>query len=237
MPGRRAPEAERRQQLLASAFAVAARDGLDGLTVRAVAAEAGLSHGLVLFHFGSKEGLLHALLNWVLETTMVQPGENLAGTPPATRLLAAIDRETTELADRQAYTNLLFEFWVRGVTDELIRARIQTAMTAYRADLAPLAGDLIAASPSRLGDLTPADLATLAGQVILGFAIQQLVDPDPRRHARLQRTLTALLGTPETSEDRDEDDHDDNEHDDGDDDPEPGHAGDTGRFGHLFGDR
>lgn len=193
MPGRRAPEAERRQQLLESAFAVAARDGLDALTIRAVAAEAGLSHGLVLFHFGSKEGLLHALLNWVLESTMVRPDNNLAAIPAAERLLAAIDRETAELADRQAYTSLLFEFWVRGVNDELIRGRIQTAMVAYRADLEPLARDLIASDPGRWPGITPADLATLAGQVILGFAVQQLVDPDPRRHGQLVRTATTLL--------------------------------------------
>lgn len=193
MPGRRAPEAERRQQLLESAFAVAARDGLDALTIRAVAAEAGLSHGLVLFHFGSKEGLLHALLNWVLESTMVRPDNNLAAIPAAERLLAAIDRETAELADRQAYTSLLFEFWVRGVNDELIRSRIQTAMVAYRADLEPLARDLIASDPGRWPGITPADLATLAGQVILGFAVQQLVDPDPRRHGQLVRTATTLL--------------------------------------------
>lgn len=193
MPGRRAPEAERRQQLLESAFAVAARDGLDALTIRAVAAEAGLSHGLVLFHFGSKEGLLHALLNWVLESTMVRPDNNLAAIPAAERLLAAIDRETAELADRQAYTSLLFEFWVRGVNDELIRSRIQTAMVAYRADLEPLARDLIASDPGRWPGITPAELATLAGQVILGFAVQQLVDPDPRRHGQLVRTATTLL--------------------------------------------
>lgn len=193
MPGRRAPEAERRQQLLESAFAVAARDGLDALTIRAVAAEAGLSHGLVLFHFGSKEGLLHALLNWVLESTMVRPDNNLAAIPAAERLLAAIDRETAELADRQAYTSLLFEFWVRGVNDELIRSRIQTAMVAYRADLEPLARDLIASDPGRWPGITPADLATLAGQVILGFAVQQLVDPDPHRHGQLVRTATTLL--------------------------------------------
>lgn len=195
MPGRRASEAERRHQLLESAFAVAARDGLDGLTIRAVAAEAGLSHGLVLFHFGSKEGLLHALLNWVLETTMVRPDDNLASVPAGQRLLTAIERETAELTDRRAHTNLLFEFWVRGVNDELIRRRIKTAFAAYRADLGPLARDLLAAAPERLAALSPADLATLAVQIILGYAVQQLTDPDPGRQAQLQRTLAALLGT------------------------------------------
>lgn len=228
MPGRRAPEAERRQQLLESAFVVAARDGLDGLTIRAVAAEAGLSHGLVLFHFGSKEGLFHALLNWVLESTMVRPDEALAAVPPARRLLTAMDRETAALTDRRAYTNLLFEFWVRVVMDELIRRRIQTAMAAYRADLAPLARDLIAAAPERLGMLATTDLATFAGQVILGYAIQQLVDPDPGRHARLLHTLAVLMGSPASSGQGGDDDHGDDEHDQDDDHPEPWHAGHAG---------
>lgn len=237
MPGRRAPEAERRQQLLEAAFAVATRDGLDGLTIRAVAAEAGLSHGLVLFHFGSKEGLMHALLNWVLETTMVRPGEDLASVPPAQQLLTAIDRETAALADRQAHTNLLFEFWVRGVTDEMIRGRIQTAITAYRAELVPLAGGAMAGERGPLGNLAPVDLATLAGQVILGFAVQQLIDPDPGRHAQLRRTLAAIFAFTQRLEDGDEDDDDHDEHDDGDNDPKPGGAGNAGRGGHLVGHR
>ena len=70
MPGRRASETQRRQQILKAAHQVALGQGLDGLTVRAVAARARLSHGLVLFHFKRKEQLVTALLDRVLSATL-----------------------------------------------------------------------------------------------------------------------------------------------------------------------
>ena len=61
MPGQKAAEATRREQILKAAYEVALRRGIDGLTVRAVAARARLSHGLVLFHFKRKDQLGLAL--------------------------------------------------------------------------------------------------------------------------------------------------------------------------------
>jgi len=71
MPGRKASEQTRRDQIIRAAYDIAARRGLHGLTVRQVAAKAGLSSGLVLFHFKSKDRLIIALLDWLLETTTV----------------------------------------------------------------------------------------------------------------------------------------------------------------------
>ena len=70
MPGHKATEATRREQILKAAYEVALRRGIDGLTVRAVAARARLSHGLVLFHFKRKDQLGLALLDRVLATTL-----------------------------------------------------------------------------------------------------------------------------------------------------------------------
>src|ERR687883_1297380 len=71
MPGHKEAEATRREQILAAAYEVALHRGIDGLTVRAVAARARLSHGLVLFHFKRKDQLGLALLDRVLATTVV----------------------------------------------------------------------------------------------------------------------------------------------------------------------
>jgi AcrR family transcriptional regulator len=70
MPGQKANEATRREQILKAAYEVALRRGIDGLTVRAVAARARLSHGLVLFHFKRKDQLGLALLDRVLAMTL-----------------------------------------------------------------------------------------------------------------------------------------------------------------------
>ena len=49
MPGRKEPEEERRDAILRAAYVVATRERLGGVTARAVAAEAGVSSGLVFF--------------------------------------------------------------------------------------------------------------------------------------------------------------------------------------------
>ena len=43
---------------------VASRDGFAALTHRAVAEEAGISHGLVRYHFGSLRAAIHEALQW-----------------------------------------------------------------------------------------------------------------------------------------------------------------------------
>jgi AcrR family transcriptional regulator len=58
---KRLPIAERREQLVEAAIAVASRDGIDAATVRAVAAEAGVSLGVVHYCFQDKDELLSAM--------------------------------------------------------------------------------------------------------------------------------------------------------------------------------
>jgi AcrR family transcriptional regulator len=52
--------AERRAAILDAALVVIARSGFAGTTLRDVAAEAGVAHGLLRHHFGTREALLAA---------------------------------------------------------------------------------------------------------------------------------------------------------------------------------
>src|ERR1700748_3025389 len=78
----RAPSADIERELLAAAEAVLVRDGPSGLTVRAVAAEAGIAPMGVYNRLGGKDGLVDALLirgfdrlRLALEEAMAAPGE------------------------------------------------------------------------------------------------------------------------------------------------------------------
>lgn len=62
----------RRRQLLDAAIAVVRRDGAQALTLDAVAAEAGVSKGGVLYHFGSKRALIEGLLDRWLDDREAQ---------------------------------------------------------------------------------------------------------------------------------------------------------------------
>ena len=85
---RKAPRPVRRQQLIDATIIVLARKGYSALTVADVAKTAGLSVGIINFHFESKEKLLSACLahladeyyqNWrsALETPGISDAEKL----------------------------------------------------------------------------------------------------------------------------------------------------------------
>jgi AcrR family transcriptional regulator len=62
------PRATTKDRLLDAAGAVVARDGPQALTLEAVAAEAGVSKGGLLYHYGSKRELIEALVaRWLAE--------------------------------------------------------------------------------------------------------------------------------------------------------------------------
>ena len=76
----RLPVAERREQLIEAALAVASRDGIDAATVRAVAAEAGVSLGVVHYCFQDKDELLRAMAHAITSANLERSlGELPAG--------------------------------------------------------------------------------------------------------------------------------------------------------------
>ena len=124
------PEEERREQLLAACFAVARRDGLDAVTARAVAIEAGASPGLVFFHFGSKDALLAAMMSALLSGALdaeVTPA--LAALDAPQRLRAMLRTELEGIPEQREAVELLLAGWFVGRD---LRGVIRDALVAYR---------------------------------------------------------------------------------------------------------
>ncbi|MDN3028067.1 TetR family transcriptional regulator [Streptomyces sp. S.PB5] len=75
---RRMNYGEGREALLNAAVRVVARGGLRRLTYRAVAEEAGTTHGLVVHHFGSRDALIEEALAHAIRTSLntsaLEPG-------------------------------------------------------------------------------------------------------------------------------------------------------------------
>lgn len=180
MPGHKASEDARRRQILRAAYDVASRTGLAGLTVRRVAVRAGLSTGLVLFHFKTKERLLLALLDHVLETTTtLHVTDEIAGIPsPLDRLLALLGREMQRLASEPQRLRLFFDYWAKGLSQPRIRMKMQAELDRYREALRPIAAEVLAAEPERFLGVTPDGLAAVAVSVIKGCAVQSMIDPE-----------------------------------------------------------
>jgi TetR/AcrR family transcriptional repressor of bet genes len=196
MPGQRASEDTRRNQILRAAFDVASRRGLAGLTIRLVAAKAELSTGLVFFHFKTKEQLIDALLDHLLETTTVlHMTEDVARiSSPLDRLLALLAHEMNRLSREPRRIRLFFDFWAKGFTHASIRSRMQAELDRYRAAFRPMAEAVLAAEPERFRSVTADGLAAVAVSFIKGCAVQSMIDPGNFRIDEFLAAAHALIG-------------------------------------------
>lgn len=118
-----------RDSLVAAAIRVVAATGLRGLTYRAVAAEAGASHGLVAHHFGT----LHALLTEALRSSVTQSLAATSFDPPATRIAdfaADLPEQSAALADLHAFQ---YELVLASRRDDALVAAVADYQERYRA--------------------------------------------------------------------------------------------------------
>jgi AcrR family transcriptional regulator len=182
--------------MLRAAYDVAARQGLEALTLRTVAARADVSHGTVVFHFKRKHELVAALLDRVLYATAVLrvPDPVAQITRPSDRLDALLRTEMDRLSTDPRHFRLFLEYWTIGVRNAAIRRKIRVALDSYRAALASLASPLVTdelAVPhgGRATDgesvVTAEGVASVAVSLIHGCALQAVIDPkgfDVRQH-------------------------------------------------------
>jgi TetR/AcrR family transcriptional repressor of bet genes len=178
MPGQKATEATRREQILRAAYEVAIRRGIDGLTVRAVAAKARLSHGLVLFHFKRKDQLGLALLDRVLDATVLVdvPGDIRAIPTPRERLQALFQHEMRRLLGEPRRIRLLLEYWARGTHNAVIRGKLSAGLERYRAAFKEIATDALPSGSQ--GSRAAAGVAAVTVSLIFGYPVQSIIDPD-----------------------------------------------------------
>jgi AcrR family transcriptional regulator len=193
MPGKKAPEGLRREQILDAAYRVASHKGIDGLTVRAVAAKARLSHGLVLFHFKRRDQLLRALLDRLLAST-----SELHEAPAIARIVAPLERlrallrqEMDRLGNDPRRVRLFYDYWVLGTRNAAIGARIAAELERYRQSFGAIIHDVIRADPARFPQVTTEGLAAVIVSFINGCAVQAMIDP---KHFDLAEYLAAAEG-------------------------------------------
>ncbi len=182
MPGKRMPEEQRREAIIEAAFQVATLKGLGGLSARAVAEGAGVSKGLVFFHFEDRERLLLALLDWLLlEDPRVRvPPELEAGAlsdRPAKRLLALLEHQLAVLPTRRARSSLFLDYWVLGTSVPEIQHRIRAAFERYRGEFLPWTEPVVEAAPERYRAVGGEGLASVVVSFIQGCVMQLIADP------------------------------------------------------------
>jgi TetR/AcrR family transcriptional regulator, regulator of biofilm formation and stress response len=178
----RLPHGEGRQALLEAVVHVVAREGFEGLTYRAVAAEAGVTHGLVHYHFGSRDAMISETLRWAIGEAiesslglLAEGGELdsfadglpslIARNPDAQTFQNELLLAACRRPELRAHMDLLFETYFDSVRDALIALRI---------------------------DATPA-LTRLVFAALNGLVLQQLYFRSPKRTGEALAELRALL--------------------------------------------
>jgi AcrR family transcriptional regulator len=179
MPGTKAPEAERKEQILTAAFDVAAQEGLDGMTIMRVGRVAGLSPGLVMFHFKSKRALVLAVLDHLLASTTVLrvPAAIEAIASPAGRWIALLESEMQRISSEPLRVRLTFDYWAAGIRDKEVGDRLRAEFARYRKAFVPLAASVIASMPDRFAGATAKGLADVGVSMIKGCAVQAMIAP------------------------------------------------------------
>jgi AcrR family transcriptional regulator len=195
MPGKKVPEDQRREQILNAAYRVALQKRLANLSSRAVASEAGISNGLVFFHFSNRQELLLALLDWLLEKTILRRAANrgtLKG-EASDQLTAEIRNTVEELPKDRQSIELFFDFWFMSSHDEAIRERIRLALKRYRDSYLRLAHAVVAEQSARFAGVTGEYLADMVTTFIEGCAMRLITDPKSYDNAAYSKTIAAML--------------------------------------------
>lgn len=114
-PARARAAEDRRAELIRVAYKVLARDGVHRVPLQQISTEAGVSKGLLIYHFQTKGGLVLAALEWVLVSTEARIREHLAASDdPATAISKVVD--AVWIGPEANYD--FFRFYLDGVEHE-----------------------------------------------------------------------------------------------------------------------
>jgi len=184
MVGKKLAEETRREDILRAAYDVAARQGLEALTLRAVAARADVSHGTVVFHFKRKRELVASLVDRVLYATAVLriPDAVAKISRPSEQMHALLRAEMNRLSTDPRHFRLLLDYWTIGVRNATIRQKIRVALERYRAGFSDPSNAIVNGEfrPARRRGSQSAERPTVTATGIASVAVS-LIRSEERR--------------------------------------------------------
>jgi AcrR family transcriptional regulator len=158
---------EGRRALLAAAVHVVATRGLRHLTYRAVAQQAGVAHGLVAHHFGTRDALLEAALEFSLANSVGSISAD-PGSGDLDALFAGVVEMVQASPDDQAFQ---YELILEARRRPELRPQVEQVYATYRQ---ALRAELEAA-----GIVGDEALVHLVFAAVDGLVFQQVCLDDP----------------------------------------------------------
>ena len=122
---------ERRRQIAEAVWGIAALRGLEAVSLREVAAEAGVSMGMVQHYFGTKDRMILFACEYMVEFAERGARELIARSPDPDaprQILRSVFVQTLPLEeDRRAGTGVWLAFLTRAVVDPVLAASVRRA--------------------------------------------------------------------------------------------------------------
>lgn len=187
---------ERRAELCAAVWRLASRDGLEAVTVRNVADEAGWSTGAVVHYFSDKEDLLLSAFETVADRVRRRVGAAEERTSDPLELARAWLVEGLPLdGERRADVRVWFALLGLALTRPALARAQRLTYRAWRRRVAELLRDAQQNGSIR-EDVDPSAAAAALVALVDGLAIQATFEPramGPRRAEELVDSHLAAL--------------------------------------------
>ncbi|MFJ9933070.1 TetR/AcrR family transcriptional regulator [Streptomyces virginiae] len=179
---------DRRTEILTGAARVIARQGVRGLRVADLAAEAGVSTALIYYHFKDRAGILRHALAFIGDradrytAAETEPGPDASTRPPGPRQLLerTLLLEFQDLPEVRENSTAWGELRAHSVFDPELREELAAAGTAWAAEVAGHLAELCPAAPP--GAVTAA--AERLTALLEGLSVRWLSGLLPLSHAR-----------------------------------------------------
>lgn len=197
---RRAPDFERRSDMIEATLDCIAETGIRAATVRALAARAGVSSGLIRHHFASKDNLILAAYRRIIEM-ITRPAldvlESADGTPHR-RLARFVVASLSEPVADPRMLSLWATFISQIHVDPQIAAMHRENYVSFRKATEPLIGELLAAEGRGTDAGERERLAIAINALLDGLWLEGCLSPqDMPERERIEiglRSVEALLG-------------------------------------------
>jgi TetR/AcrR family transcriptional repressor of bet genes len=179
---------ERRTQLIEATIATISECGLSRTTLTAVARRAGLSHGLVLFHFETKEKLLVETLDYLSDEyrNNWQTALKNCGPAPEQRLAALIDADFSEQVSNPGRVNAWASFWGESQSRPLYLSKCGENDAIYIRTLDGVCAEMNAVHGYTID---PARAARMIRILIEGIWLEMMTLLDPYEAQEAKRTV------------------------------------------------
>lgn len=137
----------KRAEILVAVWRAVAQRGLGAVSIRAVAAEAGVSAGRVQHYFATKDELVRASVEFMITAAEQAHAGVTAQAPPAERLWEVLAHAIPRASTSRAGTSVFYSFVAAAVSDPHIANTLAEAKTGTEHEVARLLRELRPEAP------------------------------------------------------------------------------------------